>query len=302
MIKPLNKSVIIRIFLKSFLLTILAFAIIVSIQFIYFKSDIGKHFLVVPIIFGTFLGSIMGWNSVLRKKLEYNNQLKNKFISCVSHELRNPLMVVKGYAELILDTENRPKETEQQCANEIRNAVEHVLNIIKDLEDISRIESGKMDVSIKKLNLNDELQKILPMLQIQANKHSIEINQLPFNHELEILADSIRMQQVLINLTSNAIKYGNDNTHVDIQIEENDNFVCISIIDQGKGLSEDKLSQMFIPFNRLGAEKTSVKGTGIGLALSKRLIEIMDGKIGVSSEVGKGTRFWFEIPKAKKNN
>ena len=254
----------------------------------------------MPIIFSTLVASLMGWNGILRKKLEHNNQLKNKFISCVSHELRNPLSVIKGYTELILDTENLPKEKGQECANEIRSAVKHLLNIIKDLEDISRIESGKMDVSIKKLNLNEEFQKTLPMLHMQANKHNIEINQLPFNHELEILADSSRMQQILINLISNAIKYGNDNTHVDIQTEENDNFVCIAIIDKGKGVSEDQLSKMFIPFNRLGAEKTSIKGTGIGLALSKRLIEIMDGKIGVSSEVGKGTRFWFEIPKAKK--
>lgn len=192
------------------------------------------------------------------------------------------------------------KEKERDHAIKISHAVEHLLNIINDLQDISRIESGKMDVSIKKLNLNDEIQKILPMLQIQANEYSIEIKLLPFNNKLEILADSSRMQQIFINLVSNAIKYGNDNTHVDIQIEENDNFVCITVIDQGQGISKDKLSQMFIPFNRLGAEKTSVKGTGIGLALSKRLIEIMDGKIGVSSVVGKGTRFWFQLPKAKK--
>lgn len=300
MITPLNKSVIVRIFLKNFLLTLLAFTIPISIQFNHFISDFEITFLIIPILFAIFVAILVAWNGILRKKLEYNNQLKNEFISNVSHELRNPLSVINGYAGLISNTASLSKEKERDHAIKISHAVEHLLNIINDLQDISRIESGKMDVSIKKLNLNDEIQKILPMLQIQANEYSIEIKLLPFNNKLEILADSSRMQQIFINLVSNAIKYGNDNTHVDIQIEENDNFVCITVIDQGQGISKDKLSQMFIPFNRLGAEKTSVKGTGIGLALSKRLIEIMDGKIGVSSVVGKGTRFWFQLPKAKK--
>ena len=94
----------------------------------------------MPSIFAALIASLMGWNGVLRKKLEYNSQLKNEFISCVSHELRNPLSVIKGYAELIHETENLPKEKGQECANEIRSAVGYLLNIIKDLEDISRID------------------------------------------------------------------------------------------------------------------------------------------------------------------
>lgn len=256
----------------------------------------------MPIIFSTLLASLMGWNGVLRKKLERNNKLKNEFISNVSHELRNPLTVINGYSRLIADNKDPAEEKRLDYADKIYFAGEYLLSIITDLQDISCIESGKMKISIRELPLENEFQKILPMLKIQADAHGIEMNLLPFNHDLAILADSSRLQQVLINLISNAIKYGSDNTHVDIQTEERNDFVRITVIDQGQGISEDKLSQMFIPFNRLGAEKTAIKGTGIGLALSKRLVEIMDGKIGVSSVVGEGTRFWFQLPKAKSSN
>lgn len=299
MLNPLNKSVIICVFIKNFLLAILAFIIVITIQFNYFITNFEMRFLIAPIIFSIIIGSLMGWNGILRKKLEHNNKIKNEFISNVSHELRNPISAINGFSHLIYNADGIPQVKIEDYAKKIHYAGSSLLCIISDLQDISSIESGKLQVEIKRLYLKNELHNILLMLKMQADEHGVVIKQQPFAEDLAILADSNRLQQILINLISNAIKYGRDNSQITIQTEEKAKTVRITVIDQGQGISKDKLSQVFIPFDRLGAEKTTIKGTGIGLVVTKHLIEIMHGKIGVESELGKGTQFWFELPKAK---
>lgn len=295
MITRLKTSDLIRVFIKNFLLTIAAFSVPIGIQFGYILDDFEPHLLAMPMVFSILVASIMGWNSILRLRLVRSSQVKSEFISGVSHELRTPLTVINGFSRLLSVADDIPKD-KREYANRIYHSGEYLLGIINDLLDMSRIESGKMLVNIDKLVLDKEYQIILPMLQSQADEHGIKIVLQPFSQNLNILADKGRLQQVLINLISNAIKYGNDNVNIEIKTETIEHKVRISVIDQGQGLSKEKISQLFIAFNRVGADQNAIKGTGIGLALSKRLIEMMDGTIGVSCRIGEGCQFWFELP------
>ena len=295
MITRLRRSETLFIFFKNFLLTILAFSIPISIQFGYIMPDFQPHLLIMPIVFSLLIASLIGWTGILRMKLERSNQVKNEFISSVSHELRTPLTVINGFSRILSVSSDLPSD-KQEYANKIYHSGEYLLDIINDLLDMSRIESGKVQLEIGALLVKDEYQMVLPMLNTQAEEHGINIHIEPYNENLQILADKGRVQQVLTNLISNAIKYGNDNSSIHIQTELKDRMVRTTVVDQGPGISEENLSLLFIPFNRINANQSGVKGTGIGLALSKRLVELMEGQIGASCVVNKGCKFWFELP------
>jgi len=187
-------------------------------------------------------------------------------------------------------------DTEENHVKEIVDAGHHLLNLINELLDLAQIESGKMDIEIEKVSTAELLKQCIKLISIQANARNIEIIDHVSNHDYIVKADLTRLKQILLNLLSNAVKYNSENGQI---ILEGDvvtkSKLRISIIDSGEGLTKERMQKLFTPFERLGAAN-SVEGIGIGLVITKHLIEIMGGDIGVKSQVGKGSTFWIELP------
>lgn len=227
-------------------------------------------------------------------ELEKANKAKSEFLSTMSHELRTPLTAILGFGELIemlADDENK------RYASKIIHAGDHLLSLINDILDLSAIESGKLTLSIENVSLKDVLTEAISLMAPQAHKSTIQII-APTSENIicYVQADYMRLKQVLLNLLSNAIKYNREGGTITVTCKpcSNDR-TRITVTDTGAGMSDAQLQQLFQEFNRVGAERTDIKGTGIGLVITKRLIELMGGIIGVESEQEKGTSFWFEL-------
>ncbi len=285
----------IRIFVKYFFITLGAFAIAIITQFGFILDDYKPYVMAMPIVFGLVMSLIIGWNAVLRTRLQKSDHAKSELISGVSHELRTPLTVINGFSRLLSMDDSLSSE-QRDYADKIYQSGEHLLHIIDDLLDLSHIESGKLRMHIEPVKLADEYAALMPMLRPGAEKANIELRLAAFDHELRIAADRTRLHQVVMNLVSNAIKYGSKSSHVDITTQVINHRVRISVIDHGPGIPADKIEQLFIPFNRLNLDNKSISGTGIGLSISKRLIEMMHGNIGADCQAGKGCCFWFDLP------
>ncbi|MDP3394746.1 PAS domain S-box protein [Sediminibacterium sp.] len=228
------------------------------------------------------------------------NQAKIDFLSKMSHELRTPMNSILGFGQLLQMSELTP--IQEKGVHHILDSGKHLLNLINEVLDISRIESGRISISVEPIEVYDVINEIKDSLQFSANQKNISINcQLKNTVPTYVKADRQRLKQVLINLTNNAIKYNNEGGEVNIVVdtkpttEEGYTPIRISIIDNGWGIEEKDLERIFIPFERIGAEKTNVEGTGLGLAVVKQLIDIMGGKVGVKSKPGEGSTFWIEL-------
>lgn len=225
------------------------------------------------------------------------NRAKSEFLSAMSHELRTPMNAILGFAQL-LDTEpGSPLSANQKkFVGQITKAGEHLLGLINQVLDLARIESGKMSLSIEPVLLNALLDECLPLVQKLESEQGIQPVLVDLQ-DLRVEADYFRLKQVMLNLLTNALKYNRPGgaVAVDARLLENGR-VRIEVTDTGAGIPEDRLAELFQPFNRLGKETPEVEGTGIGLALSKRLVESMNGTIGVRSTVGMGSTFWVELP------
>jgi PAS domain S-box-containing protein len=224
------------------------------------------------------------------------NMAKSDFLSSMSHELRTPLAAILGFSQLIDSSNPAPTPSQKRSNDQILQAGWFLLDLINEILDLALIESGKLSLSLEPISLLKVLHECQEMIEPQAEKRHIDITFPHFEQPYFINADRTRIKQVLINLLSNAIKYNKIGGSVVLKVDTSTvGRVRLCVEDSGNGLPPGKLLHLFEPFNRLGQEAGSEQGTGIGLVVCKRLIELMSGTIGVESTVGKGSTFWIEL-------
>jgi PAS domain S-box-containing protein len=224
------------------------------------------------------------------------NQAKSDFLSRMSHELRTPLNAILGFGQLLEMRAEHPRERES--VEQILKGGRHLLGLINEVLDISRIEAGQLSLSPEPVAVGDAVKRVVDLARPLANERRIEL-QIDSSAVLDryVLADSQRLQQVLLNLVSNGIKYTQEGGRVTVACRQStgDRY-RITVTDTGPGIAPALQSRLFTPFDRLGVEPGGVEGTGLGLALSKRLVEAMGGVIGLESGQGRGSAFWVELP------
>jgi len=229
-----------------------------------------------------------------RAEAERANLAKSEFLSRMSHELRTPLNAVLGFAQLLeLDSLS---SDQRESVTHIGRAGRHLLELINEILDISRIETGQLTISIEPIAVADLLGELVALIGPLADGRSITLAATRAGCDVHVLADRQRLKQVLLNLLANAVKYNREggSATVACAVVVGDR-LRISVTDTGYGIPPDQLARLFRPFERLGLDESGVEGTGLGLALSKGLVEAMGGRIGVDSELDRGTTFWVEL-------
>jgi len=231
------------------------------------------------------------------------NLAKSDFLSSMSHELRTPLGAILGFAQLLESGVPQPTPAQNRSIDQILKAGWYLLELINEILDLALIESGKLSLSLEAVSLAEVMQECEAMIEPQAQKRGICVAFTPFEIPYSVNADRTRVKQVIINLLSNAIKYNKAGGSVKVECSLTPpDSVRISVRDTGEGLAPEQLSQLFQPFNRLGQKSNIEEGTGIGLVVCKRLVELMHGTIGMESTVGDGSVFWVELKQTKQSH
>jgi PAS domain S-box-containing protein len=227
---------------------------------------------------------------------EKANLAKSDFLSSMSHELRSPLNAILGFAQLMDSATPPPTAYQKESIDQILQSGWHLLKLINEILDLAVIESGKVSLSPESVSLAEVMSECQAMMESQSQARGIIMTFPRFDQPVFVRADRTRLKQIIINLLSNAIKYNKEKGFVTVECTRSaPERIRIRVSDTGAGLPPEKMAQLFQPFNRLGQEAGGVLGTGIGLVVTKRLAELMDGVLGVESTVGEGSVFWCEL-------
>ncbi len=222
---------------------------------------------------------------------------KSRFLSSMSHELRTPLNAILGFAQILeMNNEKTLSKSQMEHVDHIMSGGNHLLELINKVLDLTKIESGKTVLSIEPVQINELCLECLSLIDYQAKHRGLRIKREPGTH-ISISTDCTLLKQILINLLSNAVKYNREDGSITLSCAMTpDNQIKITVTDTGKGIARNDQDKLFEPFDRLGKEASTIEGTGIGLTICKKLTEVLGGRIGVESEVGKGSTFWIVIP------
>jgi len=234
-----------------------------------------------------------------RDEAERANKAKSDFLSSMSHELRTPLNAILGFGQMLEMSSSTLSDIQNSNIQDILDAGHHLLKLINQVLNLAQIESGKTELSIEKTDVSEILYECKHLISSSIEKRNIEFIDNVSEHQYLVMADFMRLKQVFLNLLNNAVKYNISSGRLIIDSQKvNRHHIRICVTDTGQGLTDNEISRLFNPFERLNV-KSNVEGTGIGLTITKHLIELMGGEIGVESTLGKGSTFWIELKCAK---